>query len=64
MADVAAKAISANGFNNGTVVVGVNGKTVQTYVPKVVDAPTDSELDSKYDNRLDEVRYYSGDTSA
>jgi hypothetical protein len=67
MPDVLQKCIPANTQQNGSIVVSTNiFGTITNY--KV--APTINKLDTVtaqsgiLDSRFDEVRYYSGDTSA
>lgn len=67
MADVLQKIISGNGFKNGTAVVSVQTLGVVTNHTLAAKVNiTDQVLIQSgiYDSRLDDVRYYSGDTSA
>lgn len=67
MPDVLQKIISGNNFKNGTAVVSIQSLGVvtnHTLDPRI--NVTDKILIQSgiYDSRLDDVRYYSGDTSA
>ena len=61
------QSITSAGFKNGTAVVSVgtlgvvSNHTLNTVKNKVTDVPKQSGV---LDSRLDDVRYYSGDTSA
>jgi len=63
--DVASKAIAANPIKNGGIVTGAlpNGhfETQNSAFMGRVWAP--ETIESRYTNRFDEPRYYSGDTS-
>lgn len=53
--------ISANNIKNSTILVATCAKnganqTINTYVS---NKPTISDIESKYDNRFDDVDYYS-----
>ena len=61
------QSITSGGFKNGTAVVSVgtlgvvSNHTLDTVKNKVSEIPKQSGV---LDSRLDEVRYYSGDTIA
>jgi hypothetical protein len=67
MPDVIQKVISANDYKNGSVVVSVDklgvvtNHTINPKINQTSQIPTQSGI---LDNRFDDVRYYSGDTSA
>jgi hypothetical protein len=57
-------AVSGVVIKNGTVLVSTTkGKyiTLDTYVK---NKPSIDEIENKYDNRLDKVRYYTGDSAS
>jgi hypothetical protein len=63
MANDIAVAVSGQPIKNRTIVVGatVTGEYA-TQDNFVVNTPTISEIQDKYDNRFDDPRYYAGDT--
>lgn len=67
MPDVIQKVISANDYKNGSVVVSVDklgvvtNHTIDPKINQTWQIPMESGI---LDNRFDDVRYYSGDTSA
>jgi hypothetical protein len=66
MANDIQKSVSANNIKNGTTVVSTcarngNYQTLDTYVS---NKPTIADIESKYDGRFDEPRYYSGDSAS
>jgi hypothetical protein len=63
MANDIAVAVSGQPIKNRTVVVSatVTGE-YGTMNDVVTNKPTIAEIQSKYDNRFDDPRYYSGDT--
>ena len=67
MADVFEKCVTANGYNNGSAVVSIGTLAVtsnHTLSPKVNQVSQIPAQSGVLDSRLDDVRYYSGDTSA
>lgn len=73
MADCAQKVITANTQPTGgratIAVAGLKGDrgasaTRYTLAPPVTKDETVAHIETRLDNRLDKVRYYSGDTSA
>ena len=70
MADVAQKAVSANNVKLGAMTVKRHGGARNAFdtddesTLTNPDGATASYWDAKLDNRLDDPRYYSGDTSA
>lgn len=58
-------AISGNVIKNGTILVSCTKtgeySTLDTYVK---NTPTITDIESKYDARFDEPRYYSGDNAS
>lgn len=62
MANDIQAAVSGVVVKNGTTIVSCTKtgeySTLDTYVNNV---PTISDIESKYDNRFDDQRYYSGD---
>lgn len=63
MANDINKAISANPIKNGTTVVstkitGLSSKDV--YNQYVLNTPTITDIENKYDNRFDDPAYYYG----
>lgn len=58
-------AVSGNLIKNGTSVISCTRTgeyaVLNTYVK---NTPAIADIESKYDSRFDEPRYYSGDTSA
>jgi len=60
MANDIQKSINSNVIKNGTIVVSTcaktgNNKTIDSYVS---NKPTISDIESKYDDRFDDVGYY------
>jgi hypothetical protein len=67
MPDAIQKIISGNGFNQGTAVVSITTLPVitnHTLAPKINQTAQILTQSGVLDSRLDDVRYYSGDTSA
>ena len=73
MADCAKKVITANTQPTGgkaTIAVAglkgdrTNSATRYTLAPPVIKDETVQNIENRLGNRFDEVRYYSGDTSA
>lgn len=67
MSDVIQKSVSSNGYKNGTVVVSVDSLGVisnHTINPKINQISQINSQTGILDTRFDDVRYYSGDTSA
>jgi hypothetical protein len=67
MPDVIQKANSSKDYKNGSVVVSIGPVGVvvnNTISPKVNQTSQIAMQSGILDNRFDEVRYYSGDTSA
>jgi hypothetical protein len=64
MANDITKAISANSIKNGTSVVSCTTtgeySLLNTYVK---NTPTISDIEAKYDNRFDDITYYTIGTS-
>jgi len=60
MANDISKAINANLIKNGTTVVTTTFtgeySTIETYVK---NTPTISDIENKYDNRFDDITYYT-----
>jgi hypothetical protein len=61
-------AIPGEGIRNGSVTVKAPGRgtkalVAQYYDDNMVTKPTIVELDTKYGDRVDDPRYYSGDTA-
>lgn len=58
-------AVSGQVIKNGTALVSCTRtgeySTIETYVK---NTPTISDIESKYDARFDEPRYYSGDNAS
>lgn len=58
-------AVSGQVVKNGTALVSCTRtgeySTIETYVK---NTPTMSDIESKYDARFDEPRYYSGDNAS
>lgn len=58
-------AISGEAIKNGTSLVSCTRtgeySTINTYVK---NTPAIGDIESKYDNRFDEPRYYSGDSAS
>lgn len=65
MADVMQKAINANDIKLGGAVIKTqrNIQKLDT-TPGTVTVRTVAQVEARYDNRMDKVRYYSGDTSS
>ena len=65
MANDIQAAISGEPVKNGTALVSCTRtgeySTIETYVK---NSPTISDIQSKYDARFDEPRYYSGDNAS
>ena len=67
MADVMQKAINANPIKRGYVVIKTGGgEGVQTFagVPGTQTLETEAQVEARFTNRMDDPRYYSGDTPA
>lgn len=73
MADCAQKAVTANTQPTGgraTIAVAglkgnrTNSATRYTLAPPIIKDETVANIEARLGNRFDEVRYYSGDTSA
>ena len=65
MANDIAKAIGSNDIKNGTVVVGclpTGDSDNLKNDDSVSNEPTITDIQAKYDARLDHPRYYTGDT--
>lgn len=66
--DVVRKIIEANGHKNGAARVAYPGRsqrTTKTFYERAILQNVDLEkLFNRLDTRLDEVRYYEGDTSS
>lgn len=63
------KCISANAQKSGRIVTRVptcNAAGLTTHVrdPKIQQQGDSTQFEAKYDNRFDDVRYYSGDTAS
>lgn len=64
MADVATN-VKGTTEKNGTIVTGVDMVgNYHTIDAKVNDASDKATLDSRFDNRFDDVRYYTGDATS
>jgi len=64
MADIARKAISANDIFNGSVIVFTADKLAYNKIEPTINKVTPvAQLESRYTDRWDDVRYYTGDTS-
>jgi hypothetical protein len=65
MANDIQAAVSGEPVKNGTALVSCTRtgeySTIETYVK---NSPTISDIQSKYDARFDEPRYYSGDNAS
>ena len=61
MSDVATTCISANSITSGRAITRMPGTALFTVDPKINKQMTPTQLDTKLDNRFDDVRYYSGD---
>lgn len=62
--DIARKAISSNDIYNGSVITFTAAKLSTNKIAPTVNKVTPVEqLESRYTNRWDDVRYYTGDTS-
>lgn len=60
------KAIVGNDIHNGSTVVNTGGSASRSYSVLDDDAltvPTTGTINTKIDNRFDDVRFYSGDTA-
>jgi pyrimidine operon attenuation protein/uracil phosphoribosyltransferase len=67
MPDVIQKAVSSNSYKNGTTVVSISplGIIVNNKIdPKINQISQITTQSGVLDSRFDDVRYYSGDTSA
>lgn len=67
MADVMQKAINANSLKRGYVVIKTGGgKGIQTFagVPGTQTLDSAAQVEAKLTDRMDDPRYYSGDTPA
>lgn len=67
MADVLRKVITANSFKNGTAVVSIDmlGNLANHTINAAVNQTSQiAVMSGVLDSRLDDVRYYSGDTSS
>ena len=65
MPDVVQKANSSKDYKNGSVVVSIGPVGVNHTIPPKVNQTSQIAMQSGVlDSRFDEVRYYSGDTSA
>lgn len=67
MPDVIQKSVSSNDYKNGTVVVSVDRLGVisnHTINPRINQTSQINSQSGILDSRFDDVRYYSGDTSA
>lgn len=65
MANDIAKSISANNIKNRTILVGClpTGPSENLKLNDyVVNTPAISDIQSKYDEKFDDPRYYTGDT--
>lgn len=61
------KIISANAVKTGTVIVQGTAKfplDQDVVGSAILNSPSITDIQSKYDARFDEVRYYSGDTAS
>lgn len=59
-------AVSGQPIKNGTILVNntkPNPSATNTIDSYVVNTPVKSSIDTKYDPRFDDPRYYSGDTA-
>lgn len=65
MANDVQVAISGNVIKNGTALVSCTRtgeySTINTYVK---NTPTIADIESKYDTRFDDPRYYNGDSAS
>ncbi len=65
MANDIQAAVSGEPVKNGTALVSCTRtgeySTIETYVK---NSPTIADIESKYDARFDEPRYYSGDNAS
>jgi len=67
MPDVVQKANSSKDYKNGSAIVSIGtvGVVVNNTIPPKVNQTSQIAMQSGIlDSRFDEVRYYSGDTSA
>lgn len=65
MANDIQAAISGTVVKNGTVVVTTSWTgEYSTLNTSVINTPTISSIESKYDSRFDDPRYYTGDSSS
>jgi hypothetical protein len=65
MANDIIKSINGNDIKNGTALVGCLPTGSQENLKLndyVVNTPTISDIQSKYDEKFDDPRYYTGDT--
>lgn len=64
MADIARKAVSANDIFNGSIIIFTAAKLSTNKIEPPVNKVTPvAQLESRYTDRWDDVRYYTGDTS-
>jgi hypothetical protein len=65
MANDIQAAVSGESVKNGTALVSCTRtgeySTIETYVK---NSPTIADIESKYDARFDDPRYYSGDSAS
>lgn len=67
MADVMQKAINANNITRGRVIIKTGGgKGTQVFegVPGTQTLDSAAQVEAKLTDRMDDPRYYSGDTTA
>lgn len=63
MANDIALAVSGNPIKNGTAIIYVDQLgNLETNNNYVYNKPTINDIQSKYDARFDDPRYYTGDT--
>lgn len=63
--DVARKAISSEGYNNGSKTFLVPTRALNgQLVPTINRTQTVEELETRYTDRFDDVRYYTGDSAS
>lgn len=61
--DIARKAVTANDIFNGSVIVHSRNTETNKLPPKVNKVTPVEQLESRYTDRWDDVRYYTGDSS-
>jgi hypothetical protein len=57
-------AVSGVVIKNGTILVSTTKQKYITLDTYVQNKPSIDEIEDKYDDRLDKVRYYTGDSSS